>query len=132
MPHLISHLELNDIIFFIRSLKNPTASFHVLNYVSFCSSSTRSASHHKLVQQRARSNKHRHLNILRLPRLWNALPPLDLSLPISSHSRQLKTFIWSAFLDHFNSYLPCLYHFLCPCCKCVSEPPYSQFSLPTS
>ena len=73
---LMMTFELNDIMFFIKSLKTPTASFNVLDYVSFCSTSTRSAFYHKLVQQRARSNKHRHLYFLRLPRLWNALPPL--------------------------------------------------------
>ena len=55
---------------------NPTTSFNILNHVSFCLSSTRSASHHKLVQQHVRSNKHRHLYFLRLPRLQNALPLL--------------------------------------------------------
>ena len=124
--------ELNDIMFFIRSIKNPTASFNVLDYVSFCSSSTRSSSHRKLIQQRARSNKHRHHYFLRLPRLWNALPPFDLSLSISSLSSQLKTFMWSEFLKNFNPDLPCSYHLICPCCKCASKPPLSQFSLQSS
>ena len=41
---IIMLYELNDILFFIKSLKKPTAAFHILDYVSFCSNSTRSAS----------------------------------------------------------------------------------------
>ena len=111
--------------------KNPTASFNIFDYVSFCTSSTRSTSHHQLIQQQAKSNNNRHLYFLRLPRLWIAHPPLDLSLPTSLHLRQLKSFLWFAFLNNFNPDFPCSYHFICPCSKCASEPPHSQFSLPT-
>ena len=58
---LMMTFELNKIILFIRCLKNSSANFIVLDYVLFCSSSTRFASPHKLIQQWARSNIHRNL-----------------------------------------------------------------------
>ena len=60
MSHYISYLslmmtfELNDFLFCIRSLKNLTANFNVLDYNSLYLSSSRSA--YKLVQQHARSS----------------------------------------------------------------------------
>ena len=59
--------ELNDILFFIKSLKKPTAAFHILDYVSFCSNSTRSASFTKLVNKSARTNTINHSYFYRLP-----------------------------------------------------------------
>ena len=41
-------MELNDIIFFLKSLRTPSSTFNILDYVSFCNSSTRSSSSHKL------------------------------------------------------------------------------------
>ena len=120
--------ELNDILLFIRSLKNPTANFNILGYISFYSSSTRSASFHKLVQRCVRSNKHRHLYFNRLPRFWKSLPPVELSLSIINLSPWLRGFFWSAFLDNFNPDLLCTYHLICPCSKCSSVPPHSQFT----
>ena len=41
-------MELNDILFFLKSLRSPTSAFDILDYVSFCESNTRSSSSHKL------------------------------------------------------------------------------------
>ena len=41
-------LEINDIMFFIQSIKNPSTSFNIRNYISFSASNTRSSTHHKL------------------------------------------------------------------------------------
>ena len=111
--------ELNDILFFIKSLKKPTAAFHILDYVSFCSNSTRSASFTKLVNKSARTNTINHSYFYRLPRLWNSLPPIDLSLSFYSIKRTLKQFFWDHFVNNFNSCNYCSFHYLCPCYKCV-------------
>ena len=39
--------ELNDIIFFVKSLDSITHSFNILDYVSFCEQGTSSSTHHK-------------------------------------------------------------------------------------
>ena len=41
-------MELNDILFFLKSLRSPTSAFDILDYVSFCESNIRSSSSHKL------------------------------------------------------------------------------------
>ena len=45
---LAMQYELNDIMFFIHSLKSPSPAFNILDHATFCSSSTRSGAHHKL------------------------------------------------------------------------------------
>ena len=48
MLPLMMQLELYDILLFIKSLKYPSESFNILDFVSFCSGSSRSAAHLKL------------------------------------------------------------------------------------
>ena len=67
--------ELNDILFFIKSLKKPTTAFHILDYVSFCSNSTRSASFTKLVNKSARTNTINHSYFYRLSPSLEFAPP---------------------------------------------------------
>ena len=50
---LMMALELYDITFFIKSFKQPTHSFNILNFVSFNQNSTRSGTHCKLIQPMA-------------------------------------------------------------------------------
>ena len=96
---LIMQLELNDILFFVVSIKNPTKSFIVLDYVTFCSGSTRSSASLKLVHCFSRNNKHFYFN--RLPRLWNSLPTIDIHQPMSTIKHKLQLFFWNHFIAHF-------------------------------
>ena len=118
-------LELNDILFFVKSLKEPTAAFDISSYFSFSSNSTRSSSHHKLVHKLARTNITKNSYFHRLPRLWNSLPPIDLSLSFLSIKHNLKQFFWNHFINNFDPNNPCTYHFLCPCHKCICVKGYS-------
>ena len=117
--------EMNDILFFIKSLKSSSDHFNITEYVSFTSGSTRSSTNSKLVHKRTRLNNNRHFYYNRLPRLWNALPPIDLSCSISAIKSLLFKYMWSHFLKHFNSENPCSFHFLCPCnhCNCTPHTP---------
>ena len=82
--------ELNDILFFVKSLKEPNTSFNIHNYFTFISNCTRSATHHKLVHKLARTNVTKNSYFYRLPRLWNALPPIDLNLSFMSIKHNLN------------------------------------------
>ena len=117
--------ELADIMFALKALKSPSGSFDITNYVSFSFGSTRSSKNGKLRHIRAPDNKSRHFYFNRLPRLWNALPPIDLSLPVLHNKVIIRKFMWSHFMSNFNSDNPCTFHFLCPCSKCtnISHPP---------
>ena len=119
--------ELNDLSFFLKSLKSPSQSFNILDYVSFSSSSTRSFGI-KLQHQFTRNNKSCHFFFTRLPRLWNSLPPLDLDLSASQNISLLKKLFWSQFLNHFDSSNLCSYHLRFPCNKCFISSPAPRFS----
>ena len=67
-------MELNDILFFLKSLRSPTSAFDILDYVIFCESNTRSSSSHKLSHSHCSSTLSSHFYFKRLPRLWNCLP----------------------------------------------------------
>ena len=71
--------ELYDISFFIKCLKQPTASFNIMNYIKFSAGSTRSSSFPKLVHPSVKTNKSKCFYFNRLPWLWNSLPPIDLN-----------------------------------------------------
>ena len=72
--------KLTDIIFAIKSLKAPS-SIDISKYLSFTTGSTRSAAQGELKHVTVH-NKARHLYF---NRLWNALPPIDLSLLVSQN-----------------------------------------------
>ena len=66
-------LDVNDIIFFITSLKFPTSSFDINDYVHFTIGSICQASSNKLQHIRKSDDHSRNFNFYRLPRIWNAL-----------------------------------------------------------
>ena len=127
---LMYRLELNDIMFFVSSVKNPSPHFNILNYFTFChhSISTRSATKSKLQLSFSSSSLVHHSFFHRLPRLWNSLPEIDLSRSIVS----IKQFVTERLIDHFNDHFnpddPCTYHFLCPCYRCSHFPTSSSLS----
>ena len=69
MLPLMMQFELNNLIFFIKCLKYPSDSFNILDYVSFCSGTSRSATRQKLMFPSARitSTLQRHFYFSRLP-----------------------------------------------------------------
>ena len=111
--------ELNDIVFFIKSLKNPSTAFNIYKYVSFSSLSTRSSSTGKLTHSFSLTNKSRHFYFNRIPRLWNRLPEVDLSLSMDTIKHKLHKLFWNHFLANFDPDRPCSFHYLCPCSKCI-------------
>ena len=108
--------ELSDYMFFVKSVKFPSPTFNILDYVAFCNFKTQSSSS-KL--------KHFFLNHLicfnRLPRLWNSLPFIDLNQSLSTIKRNIKKVLWDHFLKNFNSDNSCSLHFCCPCTNCISN-----------
>uniref|UniRef100_A0A1X7TJF3 Reverse transcriptase domain-containing protein n=1 Tax=Amphimedon queenslandica TaxID=400682 RepID=A0A1X7TJF3_AMPQE len=76
---LMYRLELVDVMFFVSSLKQPSPHFNILDYVSFCSSTTRSSSKWKLIHKSSPSSSVWHSFSWRFPRLWNHLPAVDLN-----------------------------------------------------
>ncbi len=125
---LMMFFELQDIILFVKSLKYPSASFNVLNYVTFSSSNTRSSRSGKLNHIGSRTKFSGHFYFRRLPRIWNALPVIDLDSSVNVITARLKKFFWSHFLAHFSSNDTRSFHFQCPCYKCSNSPVSSNYS----
>ena len=100
--------ELNDIIFLISTLKRSSTHFQITNYISFNTGVTRSSSLNKLIHKCTRLNSDRHFYFNRIPRLWNALPPINLSLSLHT----IKMIICGQFSYRtltLNN--PCTFHF---------------------
>ncbi len=119
---LMYYLELADIMFFVNSYKCQSNRFNILNYVTISNKNTRSSNKITLCHVRSSTSKSRHFYFNRLPRLWNRLPAIDITLSSRSIRASLREFLWSHFLSSFESDKPCTYHFLCPCGKCSAIP----------
>ena len=119
LPLMYQH-ELNDLLFFIKSYKTPSAYFNIREFVQFNSSSTRSFSASKLVHQTSFTNTDRHFYFCRISRLWNSLPYIDMNLPHITIKNKLTRYFWSHFLDNFDINNSCTFHFCCPCSNCTN------------
>ena len=118
-------LDLNDVMFFIKSLRNHHDGFIINNYIKFVTGNTRSASSNKLHQARSTNNTHNNFYFNRLPRIWNALPTIDLNEHPTRIKNKLSKYLWKHFLNNFNPAITCSFSILCPCINCskVPKPP---------
>ena len=89
--------ELNDVIFFIKSYKSSFKHFNINDYIKFSESNTRSGTSSKMIHHRSSSNISHNSYFCRLPRLWNSLPPIDLTLPIPTIKHKLFIFFMEPF-----------------------------------
>ena len=78
MLPLMMEYERADILFFIKSLKEPSHRFSIEDYIQFNISNTRSSSYLNLHHSISQSNLQGHLFFNQLPRLWNSLPSVCL------------------------------------------------------
>ena len=109
-------------LFFVNSIKNPSRNFNILHYLHITKGNTRSSSNSKLVQSSTPTNTGSHFYFIRFPRLWNSLPPLDLTLSVNTLKNTIINFFWSNISANSDSSNPCSYHYFCPCSKCPSTP----------
>ena len=118
MLPLMYVLELNDVLFCIKSLKETSPSFNIRNFITFSKCSTRSGKVQKmnLPQTSTTMQKHHYFN--RLPKLWNSFPPTDLDLSVDVIKRLYKH-LNEQFKENFISILPCTFHPICPCTRCM-------------
>ena len=119
---LMYWFELQDLLFLVKCLKDSNDSACIHDHIQFVSSSTRAGSGRKLAHNFCRTSIVRHFYYNRVVLLWNAMPAINLDLSLRSIKRQLCSFLWDHFLDHFDPDTTCSYHFLCPCSNCYSLP----------
>ena len=126
---IMYRLELNDVMFYIKSKKNPSLHFNISDHITEHSNltTTRSQSAFKLKHMHSSTNTNRHFYFNRLPRLWNSLPPLDPNLPTPTIKTKIVRHLIDHFLNNFDSLNPCSFHLLCPCNTCSSLPLRTTF-----
>ena len=83
---LMMEFEISDIIFLVKSMKAPSTHFDIFKFIDCCNHSTRSSSSFKLRHSLSRNNTLGSFYFNRIPRLWNSLPPMDISLSLSRSS----------------------------------------------
>ena len=98
--------ELFDVLFFVKCLKFPDPSFVVQDFISFSTSSTRSGSAAKLVHKFSSTSSSHHSYFCRIVRIWNSLPPIDLTLSFLSIKQQIKQYFWSIFYHSLTLLCP--------------------------
>ena len=126
---LMMEFEIVDIMFLVKSVKFPSGHFNIHEFVQFCSYSTRAGHSFKLKHLLYRSNYERNFYFNRIPRLWNSLPFLDITLSPSVIKSKLRAYFWDHFTTNFNSNNLCTYHYLCPCPKCSQLPVKMHFNV---
>ena len=110
--------DFQDILFILKCILHPPDNFNIFNYVSFCTTNTRSAGRGKLCYVYKRLSCTRHFYFNRVVRLWNNLPFLNLSLSFNSLKLFIYNHLWNHFLCNFNVNNLCSYHYICPCNNC--------------
>ena len=101
---LMMVLEIGDILFFVKCLKEPLAHFNIFSFVTFCSGQTQSAMHFKLRQTLPLSNYSiRNSYFNRLPCLWNSLPLFNLDHSVSIVWSKLYKPFWNRFITKLQS-----------------------------
>ena len=123
--------ELAEITFFISQLRSRTSHFDILDYFSFSSACTRFGTSFRLVHSPYIPLSARHTFFHRFPRLWNSLPPIDLSLSLSSFKVMIKNFFLYKFKLLFNSSNFHSFNTVCPCSTCSVLPVPPLISLGT-
>jgi len=104
-------LWLQDIIFFIKSLKSLTDNLYIDDHISFARCSTRSGLHQKLAHPRSQTATQHHVFFNRIVRLYNSLSIIDLSLATITIKHHITNYLWTYFTNHFNSERTCTFHF---------------------
>ena len=101
---LMYMFELYDVMFFVKSIKGfpSDACFCITDFVSFAHCNTRSSTTGKLQHTYSSNNYIKKFYFNRLPRIWNSLPPIDLSLSISAIKTMIYKFLWNHFCLIFN------------------------------
>ena len=118
-------LDLSDVMFFIKSLKNYHDGFNITNYIKFVTGNTRSALSNKLQQTKSTNNTLNNFYFNRLPRIWNTLPIIDIHEHPTRIKNKLTKYLWKHFLNNFDPTITCTFSILCPCINCsiVPKPP---------
>ena len=115
---LMYWLELNDIMYLVKSLKNLSDNMPIHNIISFSKSPTHP---NNLLHNYCRTSLAHHFYFSHIARLWNKLPPIDLTSSISCIKLKLTSHFWDHFFINFDPQNHCSFHYLCPCSSYLNK-----------
>ena len=127
MLPLMYYYDLSDILFFVKSVKFPSSHFNINKFVHFCEQFTRSSTSNKMKHVYSSTNKHKNHYFNRLPRIYNAVPAIDLDLLMSTIKFALKSISGIILLVTSTTTSCVLYHFVSPCSNCSKLPQRANF-----
>ena len=111
-------LDFYDILFLSKlSNSHHHISTSIITLATFSHANTGSSTINKLHHVHTHNNWFFSCYFNRLPRLWNSLPPMDLTKPFSSIKTAIYNYLWNHFKQNFLSTNPCTFHF---CCRCTN------------
>ena len=111
-------LELLDLLFVVKCLRDPSDNFCITDYISFSTNQTRARSHNRLAVKYARTSTYRHFYFNRITRLWNSVGIVDPNDSLASNKFRLTKYFWNHFVNHFDPGDTCTFHVCCPCSQC--------------
>ena len=113
-------LNLHDLLFLVKCLQDQENNLEIYHYITFHTTCTRTGSTgHMLNINYTRTSAARHFYFNRIVLLWNSVQPaINLDEPFQVVRHKLINFLWSHFMNHFNSLDTCTYHLVCPCSNC--------------
>ena len=121
MLPLMYWLDLQDLVFMVKCLKDPEDTIGIHQYIKFVTSNTRAGTNNKMCHRFVRLSTTRNFYFVRIVRIWNSIPSgtIDLKLTVHTNKVRLRAYLWEHFELNFDSSNLCSYHYLCPCYKCI-------------
>ena len=104
---LMHWYELQDLLYLVKCLQNPPDSINIFDHISFVASNTR-RNQTMLQYKPIRTSFARHFYFNRIVKLWNAVQPVDISLPLSSIKRKLWNTLYGEISSRTLTQLMCV------------------------
>ena len=111
---LMYWFELQDFMYLIKCMKDPSDNFDIYSHIPFVTSCTRASSTKTLKHNFCRYSTTQHFYFNRVVHLWNALPPVDITQSYPTIKRQITNFLWDHFTSNFTLTLHALFTLYTP------------------
>ena len=112
--------DLQNLLFLNKCMNNPPDNISLVpKFISHTSTNTRSGHHRRLQYHYRCTSAARHF-YFRVVKLWNTLPPINITLSYTSIKHFLTDILWKRFLLNFDPTNPCTYQPICSCCHCLA------------
>ena len=115
-------IDLLDILFLVKCLKDEKDSIGILKFISFVDSITRSSTSKRLKYNLCRTPTARNFYFSHVVHLWKSIAWIDLDQSFPTIRCKLLAHMWVNFHNFFNVSNPCSLIYFCPCSMCFNSP----------